>query len=92
MDSWRTAYRGIIPESYLASLSYDERAKQWKNSLENENYLVSVAEDEPSNQIIGFASGGRDRSRDAEYTGELGAIYLVEDYRGKGSDKSWLQS
>jgi GNAT superfamily N-acetyltransferase len=84
VDSWRTTYRGIIPESYLKSLSYDQRANQWKNSLDDENYFVCVAEEDFSNQIVGFASGGPDRSKDVEYTGELGAIYLLEDYRRKG--------
>jgi L-amino acid N-acyltransferase YncA len=84
VDSWRTTYRGIVPDSYLASLSYEQRTSQWKQSLENDGFFVFVAEDEMPKQIIGFASGGEDRSRDTEYAGELGAIYLLEGYRRKG--------
>ncbi len=84
MDSWRTTYRGIVPDSYLAGLSYDKRENSWKSAIENEISVVFVAEAESPKQIVGFVKGGEERSKNPEYTGELGAIYLLEDYRGQG--------
>jgi GNAT superfamily N-acetyltransferase len=84
VDSWRTAYTGIIPDSYLATLSYDQRENWWKDAIENERSFVFVAEVERPKQIIGFVNGGQERSKNSEYTGELGAIYLLEDYRRQG--------
>lgn len=45
--------------------------------------FVLVAEDE-SGTIVGFVSGGRERSGDTTYTGELYAIYLLEPFQGQG--------
>ena len=87
IDSWRTTYRGIVSDSHLASLSYDQRENWWKSALENEISIVFVAESEEPKQIIGFVKGGQERSNNPEYTGELGAIYLLEDYRRQGIGK-----
>jgi GNAT superfamily N-acetyltransferase len=42
-----------------------------------------VAEDHAGN-IVGFASGGPERSGDPVYTGEVYAIYLLERWQGQG--------
>jgi len=84
VDSWRTAYRGIISDSYLATLSYDQRRNGWKDVIENERSFVFVAEEERPGLIVGFVNGGKERSKNSDYTGELGSIYLLEDYRGQG--------
>jgi GNAT superfamily N-acetyltransferase len=44
---------------------------------------VYVAED-AQGTIVGFASGGPERSGDPVYTGELYAIYLLAQHQGKG--------
>lgn len=33
VNTWRTTYRGIIPEDYLANLSYEKREKSWVQIL-----------------------------------------------------------
>jgi hypothetical protein len=29
VDSWRTTYKGVIPDTILANLSYEARTQQW---------------------------------------------------------------
>ena len=41
-----------------------------------------VIEDE--GRIVGFASGGRERAGEAGYTGELYAIYVLDDFQRRG--------
>lgn len=78
VDAWRSAYRDILPASYLASLSVEKRAANWSTILAMPGALVSVAEEPPS--IIGFVSTApaRDSEIDRERVGEICAIYLVE--------------
>ncbi|EPZ52572.1 hypothetical protein N007_20490 [Alicyclobacillus acidoterrestris ATCC 49025] len=38
-------------------------------------------------QIVGFADGGRERSGDPSYDGELYAIYLLKEHQRKGIGK-----
>lgn len=86
IDSWRTTYKGIVPDEVLAKLSYTEREQRWVRiltSAERDNHLIFVAEDE-NGQIIGFAGGGPEREGDTEYKGELYAIYLLKESQGKG--------
>lgn len=44
VDSWRTTYKGIIPDEFLNNLSYEQRTELWKENLARvDNYIV-VAE------------------------------------------------
>jgi hypothetical protein len=64
IDTWRTTYSGIMPEDYLAKLSYEKREQGWTkilNSAANSGQFVYVAEDE-SGQIVGFANGSPERT------------------------------
>ena len=79
INSWRTTYKGIVPDDFLATLSYEQRTPWWRNILLQPapTSFVYVAED-PHGQVIGFASGGPERGGDPDYAGELYAIYLLE--------------
>ena len=85
VDSWRTTYKGIIPDDFLANLNYESRETAWKRSLTEDSHsnFVYVAEDE-SGQIVGFVLGGAERAGDKGFSGELYAIYLFASYQGQG--------
>ena len=86
VDTWRATYGGIVPEAYLADLSYEARERQWVRILcgagrevtdaAHRRATVFVAEDD-AGEVAGFASGGPERTGDyPAYTGELYAIYV----------------
>ncbi|SRR5579884_345785 len=85
IDSWRSTYKGIVPDDYLASMSYEEHTQRWRTGLSNPTRIACdfVAADE-TGQIIGFISGGPAREHDAVYRGELYAIYLLQQRQGQG--------
>ena len=85
VDSWRTTYKGIVPDDFLASLSYEQRGQLWHQVLSDASgpSFVYVAED-ARGKLVGFASGGPERTGDPLYTGELYAIYLLAQHQGKG--------
>ncbi|BAZ06174.1 GNAT family N-acetyltransferase [Calothrix sp. NIES-3974] len=94
VDTWRTTYRGIVPDEHLANLSYERRGNRWHEILNHnrENgYFTYVAEDE-SGEIIGFASGGEERTGDPVYQGELTAIYILQNQQGKGIGRCLVQA
>ena len=85
VDTWRTAYRDIVPEDHLAGLSYDESERLWRGLIEAGG-CVFVAED--GDGIFGFASGGRRErfSRELnEYEGELKTLYVLPSHQGAGA-------
>lgn len=85
VDSWRMTYKGIVPDEHLANLSYEQRERTWQNILANPDNarFVYVAED-AEGEIIGFASGGPERSGDPVYKGEIYAIYLHAAHQRRG--------
>ena len=84
VDVWRTTYRGIVPDAYLRTLSYEDREAMWTRILAaTDTQVVVVAADEHGD-VIGFANGGPERSRDLVYAGEIYAIYILDAYHGQG--------
>jgi len=85
--AWQTTYKGIVPNGYLASLTYEKRAQRWRQILaSDENNFTFVAETE-ERQTVGFASGGETEEADEDFAGELIAIYLLENYQRQGIGK-----
>ena len=94
IDTWRTAYRKIIPEAYLEKLSYEKRESSWLeiiSTAENNTHFVYVAENK-SGKVVGFAAGGRERSGKYMYQGELFAIYILEEYQRQGIGRQLVRS
>lgn len=85
VDSWRTTYRGIIPDDYLAGMSYQERERKWREDLSHSvrGEFTFVVESDQA-EIVGFASGGPEREADPVYRGELLAIYLLDRIQKQG--------
>jgi ribosomal protein S18 acetylase RimI-like enzyme len=86
VESWKSTYRGIVPESYLADLDAESRAAMWKEQLASDEASILVAEDESG--IVGFAASGRLRESVAgygdSYDAELYAIYLLRPCQRQG--------
>jgi ribosomal protein S18 acetylase RimI-like enzyme len=93
VDGWRTTYRGIVPDSVLSQLAYEERERMWQGILDaaEGQAFVYVAVD-GSGQIVGFASGGPERSGDPDYKGELYSIYIADAYHRKGVGRLLAQA
>ncbi|GAA0450119.1 GNAT family N-acetyltransferase [Alkalibacillus silvisoli] len=83
VDSWRTTYKGIVPDEYLKNLTYEKRTNLWINNISAQNQYIIVAEDDSGN-IVGFASGGKRVSNDTEGSGDLTSIYILKPFQGQG--------
>lgn len=86
VDVWRSTYSGILADNILARLSYKKREQAWHqvfNNAPNVGGFTLLAENELA-QVIGFADGGRERTGNETYKGELNAIYILEAYQHKG--------
>lgn len=87
VESWRSTYRGLLPDSVLEGLSLEQRAASWRQAAESAlanggRSFVLVAEDSTEG-IIGFAAAGPEREENAGYDCELYAIYLLERHQGR---------
>ncbi|WP_273852352.1 GNAT family N-acetyltransferase [Guptibacillus spartinae] len=89
VNSWRTTYQVLIPEDYLNSLDIQIREARWQKMIEAGS-TIFVAVDQ--GEIMGFATGGQNRSETYQYDGELYAIYLLKEAQRKGAGKKLLCS
>lgn len=85
VDSWRTAYKGIISSDFLAKLDVGARMANWTRFFEqpNRSSIVYVAVNDDGS-LVGFVSGGATRNPEYAYEAELYAIYLLSGYQGQG--------
>jgi ribosomal protein S18 acetylase RimI-like enzyme len=87
--SWQHAYRGILPDDYLAGLSSDDRLHMWTYilGLPDKPTHVGVAED--GGALVGFASvGPSEDGVEGEMT--LYTLYLHPHATGKGIGSALL--
>jgi GNAT superfamily N-acetyltransferase len=78
VESWRAAYRGIVPDAFLDDLDVAERAARWRDGFTErpERGITWVAED--AGTVVGFVAFGPARDDDASPSvGELQAIYVL---------------
>ena len=83
-ESWRAAYRGIVPDDYLDGMDVEGWAEGFRRFLENPpDKLVSFVA-EADAEIVGMAVAGRNRDNDTPYAAELFMIYLSPQYWRRG--------
>jgi len=91
VDSWRTSYRGILPDEFLASLSESGYRERWSRLLSSDrSNLIYVATDD--GDVVGFASGGKERAGEDGFAGELYAIYLLEAFKRRGHGRELVRA
>ncbi|MEN8698148.1 GNAT family N-acetyltransferase [Bacillus infantis] len=89
VETWRTAYRGIIDDEYLAALSVEKRTELWHRNIAIPGNIVLVAEE--NDGIVGFADGSQEET--GEYSGFKGnvtCLYVLEEHQGTGVGKALL--
>ena len=84
VDTWRTAYAGILPQGFLDGLSVERREAFWRSTVEQPgDQRLWVAES--GGEVVGFASTGPARDEDLPAgSGELMAIYVAPASWDKG--------
>lgn len=84
LSSWKSAYKNILPSSYLNSLTKEECIKEIDpvKNLVIENDL----------KIAGIINFGKARDFNGDHTGEIVAIYILEEYRGMGLGEILFES
>ena len=91
MDTWRSAYRGLLPAALLGGLDTVTVTTSWRRGLETIDPTRVAYVAEVGGVVVGFASGGRARGAKGDYPGEVYALYLREAHQGKGIGRALLR-
>ena len=84
VDAWRTTYKGMIPDAYLAGMKVEQSTALWEKILTAgpNSTSVFVAADERG--VVGFAAGNMLAEPKHRLDAELSAVYLVRDAQRSG--------
>jgi ribosomal protein S18 acetylase RimI-like enzyme len=83
VQSWRSAYRGLVPDEYLQARSVDQREAVWHSVIARATPELWVAD--AQSLIVGWVAFGPSRDEDAApATGEIEAIYVLPTHWSAG--------
>lgn len=88
--TWRTAYRGLLPDDFLGSLDEPGYEARWVRAISDPGIRVYVTEE--GEAVVGFASGGRERAGEPEFSGELYALYVLSEAQGHGHGRRLVRA
>ena len=85
ISCWQSAYKGIVSDEYLANMveEKEQKVNHFREVLANPGecvfYCVMHAQ-----TMAGFLIINKNRNGDTPEVGEIWAIYLIEEFCGKG--------
>jgi L-amino acid N-acyltransferase YncA len=91
VNSWIETYTGIVPDSYLSTLSKAKRQEMWESIISSNKSKQYTFVAEVNGEIIGFVNGGEAREKEHGFEGELCAIYLLQSHQGQKIGKAMFQ-
>jgi ribosomal protein S18 acetylase RimI-like enzyme len=88
--SWHTTYRDLLPDDFLASLGEEPYTERWTRVIGDGSSRVFVVDE--NEEVVGFASCGRERAGEAGYGGELYAIYILDSAQRQGHGRELVRA
>lgn len=80
-QSWRGAYRGIIPHTTLEAIINRRGSMWWARALKGSDRLIVLEFDRT---LAGYATFGPARGANPKRRGEIYELYLAPSYQGLG--------
>jgi GNAT superfamily N-acetyltransferase len=93
--SWQSAYRGLVPQEFLDTLSPAERRPVWEHLLAESSWPENgVLVAEVDGRVAGFVRmcPTRDHGEDSANVAEITAIYLEPEAWGTGIGRRLMAS
>ncbi len=84
IDSWRSTYRGMIPDAYLDGMQVEASTALWDRVLTAGPNTTCVFVAEHGSDVVGFSCGNRLAEGKHGFDAELAAVYLRRDFQRMG--------
>jgi ribosomal protein S18 acetylase RimI-like enzyme len=94
VDTWRSAYSGIVPSAYLESLSYEGTAEAWCRGIlktRSPDVAAYVAE-EADGQIVGIAMCGPADDPERSGVGQVYVLYVLPQFQRRGTGRGLMRA
>ena len=84
VDSYRTAYAGIVPADFLAQFSYEEQTQDWRDLLGQPTDQIFLVAQSPDGELMGYVLGRAGQTDLANYDSELAALHVRQRHQRQG--------
>ncbi|HEY3461529.1 MAG TPA: GNAT family N-acetyltransferase, partial [Casimicrobiaceae bacterium] len=84
IDTWRTAYRGLVPDAYLDAMDVEQSVALWQRVLDADAPNASVFVADHAGEVIGFAAANRLAEPRHGLDAELSAVYVRREWQRAG--------
>lgn len=84
VDSYRTAYAEIFPQSYLDHFTYQEQEQDWRGLLTSGRQSELFVAETAADGIAGYVLGRAGPSEVPPYDGEIVALHVRQGDQGRG--------
>jgi GNAT superfamily N-acetyltransferase len=85
VETWRSAYTGIIPQAYLDSMTVHNRTFVWVRLLERSgSAAVTLVSEDHDQRVVGFVAAGPLRHHDDRYQAEISSLYVLASHQREG--------
>lgn len=88
-DSWREAYRGIIPGAELERIISKRGSQWWRRAIARGSNIQVL---DTRSKLAGYVTFGRNRVPALRHKAELFEIYLLPEFQGLGYGRRLFRS
>ncbi|MFC0300668.1 GNAT family N-acetyltransferase [Virgibacillus soli] len=82
--TWKNTYQDLIDEKDISNMTYENRKVLWQTILQTQTEDRVTLVIHQNEQIIGFISGGPERTKRFNYDAEIYTIYILDEHQKKG--------
>ena len=86
---WETTYRGIYPDEKIDKYDVDLNENKFKNMIKEQSQRLFVILSH--SKIIGYISCGKIMRAFDKHTHDIGLLYLLKEYQGKGIGRQMFE-
>lgn len=86
---WETTYRGIYPNEKIDKYDVDLNENKFKNMIKEQSQRLFVVLSD--SKIIGYISCGKIMRAFDKHTHDIGLLYLLKEYQGKGIGRQMFE-
>ena len=92
VETWQSAYAGLVPTDYLARMTVARSSAQWHRAAARASKGNDLVVVEIDGEIVGFVAFGPSRAKDVPQGGEVFALYVMIDWQGQGLGRRLLST
>lgn len=90
VDSYRSAYTGILPDEFLQRFDYAEQTQDWRDLLVSDQDFILLIAETDEGSIVGYALGHAGQSQISGYNSELDALHIRRDQQRQGTGRALI--